>query len=265
MASKNIALVTGANKGIGYEIVKALLGSDKAYHVYLGSRSLERGQEAVKTLQIECPKSASSVEAIQLDVTSDSSIKAAFETVKASTGHIDTLINNAGITKDLEFVRGQVSLRKNFIGAYDVNVAGSNVVTYMFLPLLLKSSDPRLIFVSGLGTFGQCAKGDIPLPPKLERGWPKKLEFDTVGYRCTKAALNMLMLDYHWKLQVDGVKVWSILPGFLLTDLGGDKEWVRAQGAAHPSAGGQFVKRVVEGERDADTGKLIANGSVYPF
>ncbi|KFY25886.1 hypothetical protein V491_01560 [Pseudogymnoascus sp. VKM F-3775] len=264
MSSKNIALVTGANKGIGYEIVKALLESDKPYHVFLGSRSLERGQEAVATLQKECSNSSNTVEVIELDISSDSSIAKAFETVKGSVGRIDTLINNAGITKDLDYVRGKVSLRESLIGSYDINVAGTHVITFTFIPLLLQSTDPRLIFITGLGTFDQCARGDFPLPP-LERGWPKKMEFETVGYRCTKTALNMLMLDYHYKLQKDGVKVWCIGPGFLATDLGDAKEMVAAQGAGHPSIGGRLVRSVVEGERDADTGKYVVKDKIQAF
>lgn len=264
MASK-IALVTGANKGIGYEIVKALLESSKPYHVLLGSRSLARGQEAADKLRGECAGSSNTVEALQLDIADDSSISEAFETVKAKCGRIDALINNAGLTKDIDFVNNRTSLRDSFTGAYDVNVAGTHVMTYTFLPLLLKSADPRLLFVSGLGTFVNCAKGDFPLPPDLERGWPKKMAFETVGYRCTKAALNMLMLDYHWKLQKDGVKVWAVLPGFLATDLGGGRELVKEMGAGHPSLGGQLMKIVVEGGRDAEVGKLIDKDGVHEF
>lgn len=96
MSSKSIVLVTGANKGIGYEIVKALLQSTKPYQILLGSRSPERGQQAVEKLQKECAGSANTVESIQVDVSSDSSIEKAFESVKASAGRLDTLINNAG-------------------------------------------------------------------------------------------------------------------------------------------------------------------------
>lgn len=96
MASRRIVLVTGANKHIGYETVKALLQSTKPYHVLLGSRSLERGKQAVTTLQKECVDSSNTVEALQVDLTSDSSIEKAFENVKTSYGHIDALVNNAG-------------------------------------------------------------------------------------------------------------------------------------------------------------------------
>jgi len=96
MSTKKIVVVTGANKNIGYEIVKALLQSDKPYHVFLGSRSLESGHHAVATLQKQCAASSSTVEAIQVDLSSDSSIEKAFETTKTRAGYIDCLINNAG-------------------------------------------------------------------------------------------------------------------------------------------------------------------------
>lgn len=96
MASSKVILITGGNNGIGYETVKALLQSDKVYHVLLGSRSLEKAKRAIEALHKECPESTSTVEAVQIDLTSDESIKKAFEQVKASPGHIDVLINNAG-------------------------------------------------------------------------------------------------------------------------------------------------------------------------
>lgn len=97
MASRTIAFVTGANTGIGYETVKALLQSSKLYHIFLGSRSMEKGKLAVEDLKKECPESASTVEPIQLDLTSDDSIEKAFEYVKNGPGYIDTLVNNAGM------------------------------------------------------------------------------------------------------------------------------------------------------------------------
>ena len=95
-SSKVVVFITGGNTGIGYETVKALLQSDKAYHVILGSRSLDKAQLAIETLHNECSDSSSTVKAIQLDLTSDESNEKASEQVKASPGHIDVLINNAG-------------------------------------------------------------------------------------------------------------------------------------------------------------------------
>lgn len=142
------------------------------------------------------------------------------------------------------------------MSAYDVNLAGTHVMSYTFMPLLLKSSNPRLIFVSGLANITIAAEEYFPTPP-VPAGWPKKIDFETIPYRCSKVALHMLMLDWNHKLKADGVKVWGVGPGFLETDLGGGREAVKKMGAGHASAGGNILRRVVEGERDADVGKLV--------
>lgn len=97
MASRKVVLVTGANGGIGYEAVKALLQSKNPYQVFLGSRSLEKAKIAIENLHKECPQSTNTVEPLQVDLNSDESIERAFEQVKANPGYIDTLINNAGM------------------------------------------------------------------------------------------------------------------------------------------------------------------------
>lgn len=183
MAASKVVLVTGANTGIGYEAVKALYQSTEAYHILLGARSDDKAKSAIDSLQQECPESKSSVEALTVDLTSDESIDKAFEQVKASEGKVDVLLNNAGATFDIEYVRGKVSLRDSFTKAYDVNVAGTNVLTWTFMPLLLKSTDPRLIFVAGLSQITQAAESYFPTPPQ-PAGWPKKIDFETIGYRC---------------------------------------------------------------------------------
>jgi len=264
MASPKVVLVTGGSNGIGYETVKAFLQSDKPYHVLLGSRSLEKGKLAIDTLHKECPESTNTVEVVQVDLTSDQSIEKAFEQVKVSPGHIDALVNNAGAAFDPEFVAGRISLRDCFNNAYDVNVAGTQVMTWTFMPLLLKSADPRLIFVSGLSQITQASEAYFPTPAQ-PAGWPKKVDFETIGYRCSKTALNMLMLDWNHKLKEDGVKVWCIGPGFLLTDLGGIREKVKERGGGHPSIGGQLILSVVEGKRDADVGKFVNKDAIAPF
>lgn len=96
MATPKIVIVTGGNNGIGYEAVKALLQSSKPYHVFLGSRSLEKGKVAMENLKKECPSVTNTVEVLEVDLNSDESIEKAFESVKASKGYIDCLVNNAG-------------------------------------------------------------------------------------------------------------------------------------------------------------------------
>jgi len=138
------------------------------------------------------------------------------------------------------------------------------VLTDALIPLLLKSAEPRLIFVSGLAGINQASEAYYPTPPQ-PAGWPKTIAFDPIGYRCTKVALNMLMLDWNHKLKADGVKVWAVGPGLLATDLGNAKEMVTKMGAGHPSIGGKLIRAVVEGERDADVGKLIGRDGILRF
>lgn len=169
-----------------------------------------------------------------------------------------------GAAFDNDFTNGKISLRDCFSKAYDVNVSGTQVMTWTFMPLLLKSADPRLIFVSGLSNITQASVKYFPTPAQ-PAGWPKQIDFETIGYRCSKTALNMLMLDWHHKLKEDGVKVWCIGPGFLETDLGNARELVREMGGGHPSIGGRFIKSVVEGERDDDVGKYVIRDGVSAF
>ncbi|KAL6712730.1 hypothetical protein ACLMJK_009668 [Lecanora helva] len=250
MASSRIVLVTGGNNGIGYET-----------HILLGSRSVGKGKAAIDSLKRECPDSRNEVDLLRVDVTSDTSIEKAFEQVKTNPGHIDTLINNAGATFDIEYLRGNVSLRESFTKAYDVNVAGANVMTHTFMPLLLKSTDPRLIFVAGLANINRTGKAYFPTPPQ-PAGWPKKVDFETIGYKCSKLALSMLMLDWNHKMKEDGVKVWSVGPGFLATDLGNMREKAEEMGCGHASEGGAMLRSVVEGKRDADVGKIVVKDGI---
>lgn len=145
-----------------------------------------------------------------------------------------------------------------------MNVTGTHVLTYTFIPLLLKSSDPRLIFVAGLSHITLAAQNYFPTPPQ-PAGWPKKVDFETISYRCSKTALNMLMLDWNHKLKADGVKVWGVGPGMLATDLGNIREKVEEMGGGHPSIGGKLLKTVVDGERDDDVGKLIEKDGLTPY
>lgn len=142
-----------------------------------------------------------------------------------------------------------------------MNVAGTQVLTWMFMPLLLKSRDPRLIFVAGLASITKASESYFPTPPQ-PAGWPKKIDFETIGYRCSKIALNMLMVDWNHKLKEDGVKVWSVGPGFLATDLGNVREKAEAMGAGHASIGGTLLRSVVEGDRDADVGKIVVKDGI---
>lgn len=174
-------------------------------------------------------------------------------------------MGKTGATFDIKYSDGEVSLRDCFNQAYDVNVTGTTIVTHTFMPLLLASAAPRLLFVAGLSQITQAAERYFPTPPQ-PAGWPKPVvAFETIGYRCSKTALNMLMLDWNHKLRADGVRVWAVGPGMLATNLGGKPELVKALGLEHPSKGGRLMRTVVEGERDADAGKVISYDGLLPL
>ncbi|KAK6821908.1 cytochrome P450 [Apiospora arundinis] len=264
MASSKVVFITGANYGIGYETAKAFYQDPKPYHVLVGARSPKKGEAAIQRLQQECPEAKNTLELVLVDLESDESIEKAYEHIQASPGRLDWLINNAGVSHDPDWTRGKMSLRDCFTKAYDVNVTGTHIVTCTLMPLLLKSSDPRLIFVAGLSQVTQAAEKYFPTPAQ-PAGWPKKVDFETIGYRCSKTALTMLMLDWNHKLQADGVKVWSVGPGFLRTGLGNMEDSPIAKLAGHPSIGANVIKSVAEGERDVDVGKIVGKDGLIPI
>ncbi|KAK4442445.1 short chain dehydrogenase [Podospora aff. communis PSN243] len=264
-----IVLITGANSGIGLEAVKAFLASPNPYHILFGSRSVEKGEQAIKQAQSEFPDSATSIELVQVDLTSDESIQTAFEAVSSKHHHIDALVNNAGGQFDHWLGNTANTLRETMNLAYDVNVAGTHVLTHTFTPLLLKSPlTPRLLFItSGLSSLTTASTAFFPpnLNHSVPKGWPKEGFTLPIGYRCSKAALNMLMLGWKYALEGDGVKVWSVSPGFLATNLGGNVEMLKKMGAGDPALGGTFIKDIVDGKRDGDHGKVIRRDEVQAW
>ncbi|ETS80931.1 hypothetical protein PFICI_08460 [Pestalotiopsis fici W106-1] len=267
MTDQRIVLITGGNTGIGYEAVKAFLQSDRPYHILMGSRSIDKARAAIEKVKSEVPGTTNTVDVVQLDIASDQSIQKAFDYVKASFNRVDALVNNAGGSFDWEYKQGGITLRESWNKAFDINVSGTHIMTHVFMPLLLESSDPRLLFVtSGLSSLQQTSEKFYPNPNPPKAGWPKSFDFDTMAYRSSKTALNMMMVNWAWRLTEDGVKTWCVSPGFLATGLGNEPELLKSRGAGHPSVGGVFIKDVVEGLKDEDVGKVVhSSGRVQPF
>ncbi|KAJ2970925.1 hypothetical protein NQ176_g7951 [Zarea fungicola] len=257
---RKIVLVTGAAAGIGLEAVKALLSSEHAsYEILLSARKLTQAQAASEQVAAGYPSSSSGVVPLELDVESDESIEAAANHVKANYGRLDALINNA--------VAGEQSLRDGWKKAWDVNVTGAHITTNVFVPLLLESNDPRLLFItSSTSTLTGTENGDLPVNKPSNKGWPKTAMRTMVpSYRCSKTGLNMVMREWHRMLRDDGVKVFSISPGFLATKLGGDQEANKNMGAGNPALGGTLIKDVVEGQKDTNVGKIISQTGIQPW
>ncbi|KAJ7662984.1 carbonyl reductase [Mycena rosella] len=202
-SDSKIVLITGANKGIGFEIAKQLASQYKGYHILIGSRDAERGEKAAEALK----KEGLSVEALAIDVADDRSIEAAAQTVKSKFGRLDVLINNSGII--LDSFTGEPSSRAVFEATFAVNVFGAASTTDAFIPLLEKSAAARVVFVSSdLGSLTYRANPTGPYS-----------FVDGPSYRCSKAAMNMLALTYAHRFRGQGWKVNIHNPGYTKTDL----------------------------------------------
>jgi NAD(P)-dependent dehydrogenase (short-subunit alcohol dehydrogenase family) len=205
MTTPNIALVTGANKGIGLETTRRLAAL--GWTVWLGSRDSGRGSAAAARLTGMLPDA--DVRPVQLDVTSAESVATARGTVEDESGRVDVLVNNAGIGGG--FVGPEDTTAENFVPVYDVNVLGPVRVTAAFLPLLRKSAAPRLVMVSsGMGSFGITTDH-----ARLES------TFHGLVYPSSKAALNMVTSQYA-KAFTD-IRVHAVDPGYTATDLNGHR------------------------------------------
>lgn len=157
-------------------------------------------------------------------------------------------------------------MREMWNKSWDVNVTGTHIMTYTFMPLLLKSVAPRLIFMtSGTSTLGEHGNQAIAINRSPDKGWPKQ---DTAmsAYRSSKTGMNMLMLEWQRMLKADGVSVWAVSPGMLATGLGGlGAETLKKLGALDPKIGADFIRSVVEGARDQDIGTSIRKDGIQPW
>ena len=195
-------LITGANKSIGFETARQLL--QKGYHVYLGSRNLENGQEAVEKLKAE---GLNEVEAIQIDVSNDESVKAARAALGEKTENLDVLINNAGISGGFPQTAIGASI-ETFKEVYETNVFGVVRVTQAFVDLLKKSPEPRIVNVSS--SQGSLTVGDDPTNIYYNH--------KAAVYQSSKSALNMVTLNLAYELRDTPFKVNAVDPGFVATD-----------------------------------------------
>lgn len=223
-----ISLITGANKGIGFETARQLL--DLGHVVYIGARDPGRGEKAAEALGARF---------VQLDVTDDSSVREALATIKASEGRLDLLIHNAGVLPtDLD---GPTALH-----AFDTNAVGIVRVTEAALPLLRNSENPNVVTVSSsAGSFWAVTN-----PERPEFNLPLAL------YSASKAAATMLTVQYS-KSQ-PGIRFNAVEPGTTATDM------TAAFGVGRPvDESARVVVRLATLGKDGPTGTLQdENGDV---
>jgi NAD(P)-dependent dehydrogenase (short-subunit alcohol dehydrogenase family) len=197
------ALITGANRSIGFEAARQLL--QKGYYVYLGSRTLEGGTKAVNELKGE---GLTNVEAIQLDVTDQRSIDAAHAQIAQKGNGLDVLINNAGISGVLpqKALDAQVD---NFKNVFETNVYGVVRVTQTFYDLLQQSPAPRIVNVSS-------SVGSLSL--QSNPAWQFYDHAKFAVYSSSKSALNMYTVTLAYELRDTAFKVNAVDPGYTKTD-----------------------------------------------
>jgi len=200
--SETIALVTGANKGIGKEISRQLAA--KQILVLMGARDRERGEKAVADLKAE----KLNVEFIQVDVTSQQSVDDAAAEIEHCYGRLDILVNNAGIALDSQ---PGVELTMDVLReTFETNVFGVFRVTKAVLPLLKKSMRGRIVnLTSGNGSFCFFTYPNVPLPDRST----------SLAYASSKAALNMMTVRLANQLKDEGVKVNAADPGSTATEM----------------------------------------------
>lgn len=239
-----IALITGANKGIGFEVARQL--GKAGCTVLMGARNETLGQDAVSRLRAE----NLDVRFIELDLGRAETIRKAAAAIRDEFQRLDILVNNAGIaaigadglpsTANLEAVKRV--LETNFLGAL--------AVTQAMLPLLRKSAAGRIVNVSS--ELGSLTQNGNP-------SW-KFASIKPIGYSSSKAAMNMLTVQLAFELRDTSIKVNSANPGYTATDLNGHRgSQTVEEGAA------ETVRLSLLGAADSPTGGFFETGGAVPW
>lgn len=210
MPAKRIALITGANQGVGFQVAKELVAAGLT--VLLGSRNAERGETAAKEI-------GPGAIPIQLDVTDAASITAAADRIREEFGHLDLLVNNAAISNTIQSSLDPAEYAKTKYAStasldevravWDTNVFGVLAIYQAMLPLLCESSDARIVNVSsGVGSLASNA----------DPAYPYRAIFGPI-YPASKAALNALTLAMMIELEPTDIKINLVSPAFTKTNL----------------------------------------------
>jgi NAD(P)-dependent dehydrogenase (short-subunit alcohol dehydrogenase family) len=230
--TKKIALVTGANKGIGKAIVQGL--ARDGFIVYLGARNPDRGRAAAAELAAD-----GDVRFVQLDVTDAASVSAAAQTIESEVGRLDVLVNNAGISSapGSRFRAPAEENAENIRTVYETNVFAVVTVTNSFIPLLLRSDAGRIVNVTS-------KRGSIA----EEGAWVGR---PNMAYSTSKTALNALTVHYARSLAETSIKVNGAAPGHVATDFNAFR------GSRTPEQGAAVVIRLAQLDSDGPTGLVF--------
>ena len=241
MSEKKVALVTGANKGIGFEVARGL--GKAGMTVLLAARDEGRGREAAARLKGE----GLDVREIALDLGDEATIRAAAEGIEGEFGRLDALVNNAGIGDSGDGPTSKADLAA-IRRIYETNLFGTVAVTQAMLPLVRKSAAGRIVNVSS--SLGSLAYSSDP-------DW-ESADVKLLGYNSSKAALNMMTVDLAYELRGSGIKVNAANPGLTATDLTGQ--------AGHPAEiGAEVIVRLALLPEDGPTGGFFEREGPLPW
>ncbi|BBA95792.1 putative short chain dehydrogenase [Actinacidiphila reveromycinica] len=245
MSEKRTALVTGANKGIGYEIAAGL--GALGYRVGVGARDGARREAAVVGLRA----AGADAFGVPLDVTSDRSVAEAAELLARSVGHLDALVNNAGISgvTGPGWVQDPTALDLDVVRAVvETNVIGVIRVTNAMLPLLRRSGAPRIVNVSSsVGSLALQADPEAEVGPIM------------AAYAPSKSYLNAVTLQYARHFAGTGILINATSPGLVATDFTG------FQGPRTPSQGAATPIRLATLPDGAPTGTFVDDDGPLPW
>jgi NAD(P)-dependent dehydrogenase (short-subunit alcohol dehydrogenase family) len=243
MSSKQIALVTGANKGIGFETARQLAA--RGITVLLGARDEKRGLEAAETLK----KEGLDVQFIQLDVNDPASQDNAAKFIADKFGKLDILINNAGVARDFQIPASKGSMDQ-WRETFETNLFSLISLTQKLLPLVKKSDAGRIVNLSSI-------LGSLTLnrDPNSSLG---ALSTGT-AYNASKAALNMFTVNLANELNGTPIKVNSAHPGWVKTDMGGESAPLSVDEGAKTSVWLATLPK------DGPTGGYFFNGETLPW
>jgi NAD(P)-dependent dehydrogenase (short-subunit alcohol dehydrogenase family) len=244
MSESKIALVTGANKGIGYEIAAGL--GALGWSVGVGARDEQRREAAVEKLR------AAGVDAfgVPLDVTDDASVHAAARLVEQRAGRLDVLVNNAAITGGMPQTPTTVGIDTMRV-AVETNVFGVVRVTNAMLPLLRRSASPRIVNMSS--GVGSLARQSDPSATEQTVG-PV-----SVAYSPSKTFLNAVTVQYARELRGTNILINAACPGYVATDLNGFR------GHRTPEQGAAVAIRLATLPDDGPTGSFFEDAGVVPW
>jgi len=243
--SKKIALITGANKGLGFETARQL--GQQGIIVLIGARDLVKGQLAADTLI----KEGIDAYAVKLEVTSDADIKAVKNFIENKYGKLDILVNNAGMVQgESLFSNSSVNISQQDLKAtFETNFFAVVNITQQLLPLIEKSDAGRIVNLSSiLGSLAEHSDANSQLA--AAKGF---------GYNASKTALNQFTVHLAAALKDRGIKVNSAHPGWVKTDLGSDAAPMEITDGAKTSVTLATLKE------DGPTGHFIHAGHELPW